>query len=187
MGAEAHMRTEIRVAFVPLLMACLLAGCKGYITSPEPLITRANASYPFPAHAVIEAQTLNEDHVWERSEGKATLRLVDRSYRVVDPDERVPSSDTYLFKQVGRDLIIAQASNGQEWAYGLLVHADRYYLFTFNLDSQNCTNLSETDRSRFRITLKDDGCSVSSLKDLVGLLTYLRQKYPNPTSALSLQ
>jgi hypothetical protein len=181
------MRIEGRAAFIAVLATCLLVGCKGYITSPEPLITRANASYPFPARAVIEAQTLNEDHVWEPGEGKATLTLVDRSYRVIDPDEKVPSSDTYLFKQIGRDLIIAQASNGEEWAYGLLVHADRYYLFTFNLDNQNCTNLSETERARFRMTLKDDGCSVSSLKDLVGLLAYLRQKYPNPTSALSLQ
>jgi hypothetical protein len=181
------MPAKVRNAFALLSMVCLLVGCKGYITSPEPLITPANASYPFTAAIQIEAQTLNEEHVWESTEGKARLTLVDRSYRVTDPDEAAPSSDAYLIKQISNDAFIVQASNGAEWAYGLVVHADRYYLFTFNLDNQNCTNLSAAEQSRFNMTIKDDGCSVSSLKDLTGLLFLLRQKHPYPTSAFRLR
>jgi hypothetical protein len=181
------MHAGVRNPLTVLWLICLLVGCKGTITSPEPLITAATASYPFPAMVEVEAQTLNEDHVWERTEGKGRLTLVDRSYRVTGPDETAPSPDTYLFKQIRDGLYVVQASNGEEWAYGLIVRADAYYLFTFNLDKQNCTNLSEAELRRFNATIKDDGCSVSSMQDLTGLLLHLRQKYPYPTSAFTVR
>jgi hypothetical protein len=181
------MQTRVWNPLAALLMACLLVGCNGYITSPEPLITVANASYPFPAIAEVEPQTLNEDHVWERSEGKARLTLVDRSYRVADPDEAAPSSDTYLFKQIKDGLFIVQASNGDEWAYGLIVHADMYYLFTFNFADQRCTSLSAAELGRFNTIIRDDDCYVSSVKDLTGLLLHLRQRFPYPTSAFTVR
>lgn len=80
-----------------------------------------------------------------------------------------------------------QASNGQEWAYGLIVQADMYYLFTFNRSDQGCTSLSAAERSRFNMTVEDDVCHVSSLKDLTGLLLHLRQRFPLPTSAFTLR
>jgi hypothetical protein len=181
------MQAVVRNVFAALSMSCLLVGCKGAISSPVPLITLANASYPFQTTVEIQAQTLNEDHIWENTEGKARLTLVGRSYRVTDPDQATPSSDTYLFKQIKDNSMIVQASNGEEWAYGLIVHADRYYLFTFNLENQNCTSLSAAEQGQFHMALKDDECSVSSLEDLAGLLTLLRQKYPYPTSAFSLR
>jgi hypothetical protein len=181
------MHAGIRHPLAALLLVCLLLGCKGTITSPEPLITAATASYPFPAMIEIEAQNLSEDHVWERSEGKGRLTLVDRSYRVTGPGDAGPSSDTYLFKQIRDGMYVVQASNGNEWAYGLIVRADSYYVFTFNLDKQNCTNLSAAELGRFNATIKDDGCSVSTMKDLTGLLLHLRQQYPYPTSAFTVR
>jgi len=179
------MHAGILHPLTAMLLVCLLLGCKGTITSPEPLISPANASYPFPAMIEIEARNLSEDHVWERSEGKGRLTLVDRTYRVTGPGDAAPSSDTYLFKQIRDGMYVVQASNGQEWAYGLIVHADAYYLFAFNLDKQNCTNLSPAELRRFNATIKDDGCSVSSMRDLTGLLLHLRPKFPYPTSAFT--
>jgi len=168
-----------------LLMVCLLAGCKGTITSREPLLSPANAAYPFPPAAEVEAWSLNDDNVWERREGTARLTLQDRAYRVTEPGESLPSPDSFLFRQIEDGLFIVQASNGTEWAYGLIVHADMYYLFTFNRTDQNCTSLSAAERSRFAMTVADDVCYVSSLKDLIGLLLHLRQRFPLPTSAFT--
>jgi hypothetical protein len=161
-----------------LVTVCCLTACQGTITSPAPLITPANAANPLPAIATVEAMTLDEDQVWESNEGKAWLTLADRSYHVSGPDDTAPSPDTYLFRQIGKGLFIVQASNGKEWAYGLIVRADVDYLFTFNLEGQRCTNLSACELRRFNATLQDDGCSVSNLRDLTALLLDLRRRFP---------
>src|SRR4051794_25081814 len=103
-----HMQPRVTNAFVALLAVCLLVGCKGYITSQVPLITVNNASYPFPVVARVEAQTLDEHRVWQAVEGKAEMTLIDRAYRVTDSGATVPSSDTYLFKQITDKRFIAQ-------------------------------------------------------------------------------
>jgi hypothetical protein len=178
-----HMQPRVTNALVALLAVCLLVGCKGYITSQIPLVTVDNASYPFPVVAKVEAQTLDEHQAWQAVEGKAQLSLIDGAYRVTDSGTTVPSSDTYLFKRITDKRFIAQASNGHEWAYGLIERADRYYLFTFDLPDQNCTNLSSAELRRFNTAVRDDVCYVSSLADLSGLLLYLRQRFPHPVSS----
>ena len=181
------MQTKLRNVVAALLTACLLVGCKGYITSPKPLITTANATYPFPAISEVEAQTLNENQIWEGSEGKAHLSLIDRAYRVTDPGETAPSPDTYLLKQIEHGLFIVQARNRDEWAYGLIVHADRYYLFTFDLSDRNCASLSTLELGAFNTIVRDDVCYVSSIMDLTGLLLHLRKKFPYPTSSFTVR
>ena len=171
-----------------VVLACvLLEGCHGYITSREPLISVANASYPLPASAGIDAFTLDDNHVWQRTEGRAHLSLVQGNYRVTDPDRTEPSAETYLFKRIDNDRFIVQATSpqtdGSDRAYGLIVHADMYYLFTFDSGEQTCANLSDAERSRFNAVLKDDACYVANLSDLGGLLLFLREKFPYPTSA----
>ena len=120
-----------------VLLACLTAACKGAITSPSPLISPNDASYPFPHPMRVEAQTLNDDHVWEVRESTAHLLLKDRLYRMESPDNPAASPDTFLFKQLNAQQFIVQASNGTQWAYALIEHYDRYYLFTFNRPDQN--------------------------------------------------
>jgi len=39
------------------LLICLLAACKGNVTSPAPLLSPTNASYPFPPTSEIDAET----------------------------------------------------------------------------------------------------------------------------------
>ena len=174
-GCKIDARRGLLAALVTV---CFLTACQGAITSPAPLITPANAAYPLPAIATVEAMTLDEDQVWESNEGKAWLTLADRSYHVSGPDDTAPSPDTYLFRQIGKGLFIVQASNGKEWAYGLIVRADVDYLFTFNLEGQRCTNLSASELRRFNATLQDDGCSVSNLRELTALLLGLRRRFP---------
>jgi hypothetical protein len=169
------------------LLVCFLAACKGNITSPEPLLSPTNASYPFPPISEIEAEILTDHHVWERIEGRAHLTLMNRSYQVTNPNEATPTPETFLFREIASDLFAAQGSNGHEWAYGLVAHSDKYYLFTFNRPDQSCITLSTAERRRFGTTLKGDGCSVSNLKDLTGLLLYLRSKHPDPTSAFTVR
>jgi hypothetical protein len=162
---------------------CLLCGCKGTITSDGPLLTTKDASFPLPSGAELTGDRLDDGGVWERDERKGHIDLVDGSYRVTGPDASSPSSDTFLFKRIGGDELIVQGSNGSEWAYGLIVHADMYYLFTFNRAGENCTTLSAEERGRLHVAVRDDRCYVASLRDLVGLLRYLRRKFPHPTSA----
>lgn len=95
------MQTGVRNALAALLMVCLLAGCKGTITSPAPLISPANATYPFRPAAAVEALSLNDDNVWEQLEGTARLTLQDRSYRLTEPGKSTPSPDTYLLSKSG--------------------------------------------------------------------------------------
>lgn len=168
-----------------LLTVCVLCGCKGTITSTEPLLTKANASLPLASGAGVTGQRLDEDGVWERDERTARILLVDGAYRIVAPDQATASSDTFLFKRISGDEFIVQASNGSDWAYGLIVHAEMYYLFTFNREGQNCTNLPPDERERLHTNIKDDRCYVASLRDLAGLLRYLRRKFPRPSSAFA--
>jgi len=168
-----------------LLLACLVVACTGAITSPTPLITPANATYPFPQSVEVEGQKLTDDHVWESSEGRAHLTLQDGSYRVQGPNDPAPSTDTFLFRRIDDGSLIVQGSNGKEWAYGLIIHQDMYYLFTFNRPDQNCTSLSADERGRFDTVQTNDRCTVSSLRDLTGLLLYLRRRFPYPTSAFT--
>ena len=94
-----------------VVLACvLLAGCHGYVTSRAPLISVANASYPLPASAGIDAFTLDDNHVWQHTEGRARLSLVQGNYRVTDPDRTAPSPETYLFKRIDKDRFIVQAT-----------------------------------------------------------------------------
>lgn len=166
-----------------LLIAGLLGGCKGTVTSSEPLLAAKDASFPVPSGTEITGQKLDDQGVWEGDERKATILLVDGSYRVIGPDQSGPSPDSFLFKQIDDGQFIVQASNGSEWAYGLIVRADMYYLFTFNRDDQNCTKLSAGELAMLHATIAKGRCYVSSLSDLVRLLWLLREKYPNPTSA----
>ena len=181
------MSTGIWRTISAVIACALLAGCHGYVTSHEPLISVANASYPLPASAGIDGFTLDDNHVWQRTEGTAHLSLVQGYYRVTDPDRATPSPETYLFKRIDKDRFIVQATtvqtDGTDWAYGLIVRADMYYLFTFDSGEQTCANLSDAERSRFNAVLEDDACYVSTLRDLTGLLLFLRSKFPLPTSA----
>jgi hypothetical protein len=179
------MHMQLRNALAALLAACLLVGCKGYITSQVPLVTVETAAYPFPVVARVEAQTLDEHQVWQAVEGRPVLTLVDGAYRLTDVGETMPSPDTYLFKSITDTLFIAQARNKDEWAYGLIERADRYYLFTFDLPDRSCTTLSSAELGRFNASIRDDVCHVSSLADLSGLLLYLRRKFPQPVSSFT--
>ena len=171
------------IASLAMLVICLLGGCEGVITSDTPLLVSENASFPLPSGAEITGQTLGDNNVWERDERKAHIFLVDRSYRLSTPDQPAPSPDRFLFKQIGDGQYVVQASNDSEWAYALLVRADMYYLFTFNRSDQNCLRLSADERDRLHATVRNDRCYVASLPDLVGLLRYLRDRFPHPTSA----
>lgn len=170
-----------------LLVICLLGGCKGTITSTEPLLLPRDASFPLPPVAAVTGQRLDDDNVWERDPREARVDLVDRSYRVTSPDQSGPSPDRFLFKDIGEGEFIVQASNGSDWAYGLIVHADMYYLFAFNRGQEKCTDLSAPEQGKLRVVVRDDRCYVARLGDLVGLLRYLRQKFPHPTSAFTVR
>ena len=80
--------------------------------------------------------------------------MVDGSYRISAQDRAASASDSFLFKQISDDQFVAQASNGSDWAYGLIVRADMYYLFTFNRADQNCTNLSSDERAGLRTIIR---------------------------------
>jgi hypothetical protein len=166
-----------------MLVLCLLGGCEGVITSDTPLLVPENASFRLPSGAQITGQTLDDNNVWARDERKARIFLVDGSYRLRTPDQPAPSPDRFLFRQIADGQYVVQASNDSEWAYALLVRADLYYLFTFNRSDQNCPKLSVDERDRLHAIVRNDRCYVASLRDLVGLLRYLRDRFPNPTSA----
>ena len=167
-----------------VLPVCLLVACEGTITSPVPLLNTANATWPFPATVEIEASTFN-GHAWENIEGEARLSLTDGAYRLSNPNETTPTAETFLFRRITDDSFIAQAGNGDEWAYGLIVHSERYYLFAFNRAEQNCTILSAAERKRFGVIIEGGRCLVSNLDDLTDLLLHLWERFPNPTSAFA--
>ncbi len=176
-----------RFAFLASLMVVLLCGCKGIVTSATPLLVPRDASYPIASGAEVIGQSLDDSSVWEKDEHKAQLVLVDGYYRVIEPDQSSPSPDRFLVRQVGNQEFIVQASNGSGWAYGLIVHADMYYLFAFDRAEENCTKLSASELARFHTVIKDDDCQVASLNDLIGLLRYLRSRFPHPTSAFAVR
>jgi hypothetical protein len=179
--------TPMAWSAVLLLLLCLLGGCKGVITSATPLLDPRHAAYPVASGSEVTGQTLNDGLVWETDAKTARLLLVDGAYQVIDPDQPTAAAERFLFRQIGVDEFVVQASNGSEWAYALVVHADRYYLFTFNRTDQDCTILSSAELSRFRTTVKDDRCHVADLPGLVGLLRHLRQRFPHPTSTFSVR
>lgn len=174
---------EVRRIRVALLAMALLGGCKGYVASDHPLLTQQNAEFPLASGTGISGWTLGDDKVWERDEHTARLVVIDGSYRLFEPGSAEAGTDRLLVRRIGRDEFVVQASNGSTWAYGLIVRADMYYLFTFNRGEENCTKLSTEERARFRTIVQDDVCYVGNSQDLVGLLRYLRQKFPYPTSA----
>ena len=169
---------------IALLAAWTVCGCSGAITSNTSLLDTGNASFPLPRHAEIEASTLQAD-VWQREEGRGRVDLVDGAYRVTGPDRSEPSPDRFLVKQIGSNEFIVQARNDDEWAYGLIVREDRYYLFVFNRSGQSCTDLSSAEQGALNMVVRDDRCYVAKLPDLAGLLRYLRKKFPHPTSAFT--
>lgn len=171
-------------AVIALLAVCTVCGCTGAITSDAPLLDSRNASFPLPRHAQVEASTLHDD-VWQRDPRKGRIDLIDRAYRVTGPDEPAPSPERYLFRQVNRSEFVVQARNDDAWAYGLIVREDRYYLFTFNRDEENCTSLSAAEQTDLHMTVRDNRCYVANLADLIGLLRYMRKRFPHPTSAFS--
>jgi hypothetical protein len=162
---------------------CLLCGCKGTVMSDAPLLSARDAVFPLASGTEIAAQRLDDRNVWQREDGSARVVVVDGAYKIVDPGASVPSADSFLVRQTGKGEFFVQASNGHEWAYGLIVRGDMYYLFTFNRADQNCTTLSPEERTMFHTIVKEDSCYVADLRDLVGLLRYMRKKFPNPTSA----
>jgi hypothetical protein len=166
-----------------LLALCLLCGCKGAIVSTAPLIATRDAAFPLASGTEIVAETLDDHNVWQREDRTARILIADGAYGIVDPGQSAPSSDRFLVRPIGNGEFVVQGSSGNEWAYGLIVHADRYYVFTFNRPEQGCTDLSADERGRFHVTVKDDQCYVASQRDLIGLLRYLRRRYPTPASA----
>lgn len=172
-------------------MTILLAGCNAYVSSHVPLFHPADGTYPFPPNAAIAAQTLTDDHVWAPIEGTGRLSLVDRSYRVTGPDDAAPSQEEFLVRRLADRTFIVQATRagtaGTETAYGLIVDADAYYLFTFTRDGQNCASLSAAERARFNVAVDQNVCYVANLNDLTGLLLYLRGKFPYPTSMFTVR
>ncbi len=170
-----------------LLLVGTLGGCKGVITSEQPLLVSQDASFPVPSGSEITGQSLDDRYVWERDERKARILRAGGYYRIAGPEQAVASSDRFLLKQIGDGQFLVQASNGSEWAYGLIEHADMYYVYTFNRDEQNCTNLSAGERDMLHTTIRKDSCYVTNLRDLVRLLRFLRRKYPYPTSAFTVR
>ena len=166
---------------IPVL--CLLCGCKGTVMSTAPLLSARDETFPLVSGTEIAAQRLDDHNAWEREDRPARVVIADGAYRIIDPGQSVPSSDSFVVKRIGRDEFVVQASNGHEWAYGLIVHSDMYYLFTFNRTDQNCTTLSPDARAKFHTLINEDRCYVTNLRDLIGLLRYLRQKFPSATSA----
>lgn len=170
-----------------MLLVGLLGGCKGIITSAEPLLTPSNASFPLTSGTQITGQRLGDNNDWEKDERRARILLVDGYYRIIDPDQAEPGSESFLFREIGDGQLIVQASNGHEWAYALIVHTDMYYLFTFARTDQTCADLSANERSRLHVIVSDDRCLVANLRELIALLRYLRTRFPYPTSAFAVR
>jgi hypothetical protein len=168
-----------------ILLVGLVGACKGSITSTEPLLTPRNASFPLASGTQMTGQRLGDDNVWQNDDPGARILLVDGYYRIIDPDQAAPGPDSFLFQEIGDGEFIVQASNGHEWAYALIVRADMDYLFAFNRAGQNCTNLSDDERTNLRVVISDDRCMVGNQHDLTALLRYLRRRFPYPTSAFS--
>ena len=164
----------------------MICGCSGAITSDAPLLDTNNSSFPLPRHAEVEGSTLQAD-VWQHEEGKGRIDLVERTYRVTGPDKPEPSPERFLFRQVSGNEFVVQAMNDDEWAYGLIVREDRYYLFTFNRSQQKCTDLPTAEQRALHMVVRDERCYVANLRDLVGLLRHLRKRFPHPTSAFSVR
>ena len=179
-----RMGTFVRSA-IALLAVWTVCGCSGAITSDTPLLVMRSASFPLPRHAEVEGSTLQAD-VWQREAGKGRIDLVDGAYRVTGPDSSEPSPDRFLFKQVSGNELIVQARNDDAWAYGLIVREDRYYLFTFNRSEQTCTELSAEEQRALHMVVRDQRCYVRNLTDLVGLLRFMRKRFPHPTSAFTI-
>lgn len=152
-----------------LMSACSLLG--GCFVSQEPLLTAAQADYPFPARSQFASYAFDTN----KRGADGTLTRQGDHYVFEDASGK----KSILFKLVGDRLLVAQVQTDDRYTYDLIA-SDGKTAAAFNFQCDPERDMIPADRAPTGGTSFEVTCTVTSLEQVVHLFGERMAQHAKP-------